>query len=189
MNCHKVQKLISAYVDRELQPEEERRVRQHLQQCEACSREEEQELAVKGLLESLPELELPVDFWAGLDARLAEEADGKRKIGAGSPWTSTWLSSTLRLGLVSVAMVTVLAAVVFPLLNERTNPRRGNSLDLAPLIVQHEFGSAAQPLADVTLSTYRLVSFTEETQKGLWEDEAVNLRAPLPAHPSLPYSW
>ncbi|MDI3281424.1 MAG: zf-HC2 domain-containing protein [Bacillota bacterium] len=189
MNCHKVQKLISAYVDRELRPEEEQRVRQHLRQCEACSREEEQELAVKGLLESLPELELPVDFWVRLDARLAEEAHAKRRIGAGLPWTSSFLGSTLRLGLVSVAMAAVLVAVAFPFLGQRLVPHRRESLDLAPLIVQHEFGSALQPLADTTLSTYRLVSFTQEAEGEVWGAEAVNLRAPLPAHPRIPYSW
>lgn len=189
MNCHKVQKLISAYVDRELRPEEEQRVRQHLRQCETCAKEEEQELAVKGLLESLPELELPVDFWGKLDARLTEEISPRRKVDAGLPWALNFPSPALRLGLISVAMAAALVAVAFPFLGERLIPYRRESLDLAPLIVQHEFGSAIQPLADATLSTYRLASFTQDAKVKVREAESVDVRTPIPAHPTIPYSW
>ncbi|MHB0997958.1 MAG: anti-sigma factor family protein [Armatimonadota bacterium] len=47
MNCHKIQNLLSAYVDCELSGLEMLAVRQHLSQCDECNTEFEQTLIVK----------------------------------------------------------------------------------------------------------------------------------------------
>lgn len=53
MNCHKVQSLLSAYLDQELTTEERRIIRQHLFSCRACSLEYESLSLLKSSLGSL----------------------------------------------------------------------------------------------------------------------------------------
>lgn len=56
MNCHRVQSLLSAYLDQELSAEERRLVRRHLFSCQACSQLYEELYIVK---RSLGALEAP----------------------------------------------------------------------------------------------------------------------------------
>lgn len=74
MDCNHVRHLLSAYVDREVGPEDERRIRVHLAQCDECQAEYMREKEAKELLSSLPELELPDGWWTELTQRL-DEAD------------------------------------------------------------------------------------------------------------------
>lgn len=53
MNCHKVQSLLSAYLDQELTTEERRIIRQHLFTCRTCSLEYESLSLLKSSLGSL----------------------------------------------------------------------------------------------------------------------------------------
>lgn len=53
MNCHRVQNLLSAYLDQELSAEERRLVRQHLFSCQVCSKLYDELYMVKRSLGSL----------------------------------------------------------------------------------------------------------------------------------------
>jgi len=53
MNCHRVQNLLSSYLDQELSADERRRVRKHLFHCSSCARFFEELTLVKGSLENL----------------------------------------------------------------------------------------------------------------------------------------
>lgn len=66
MLCSRVQNLLSAYCDRELTGVEMLEIRQHLDACEACSREHEQLVQVKRLFGSLGATNPPRDFDSGL---------------------------------------------------------------------------------------------------------------------------
>lgn len=70
MNCDAVRNLLSAYVDREVSFEDERRIRLHLLDCPSCAQEEKALRQMRELLSSLPLQELPEDFWFQLRAKL-----------------------------------------------------------------------------------------------------------------------
>lgn len=66
MLCSRVQNLLSAYCDRELTGVEMLEIRQHLDACEACTREHEQLVQIKRLFGSLDSAAPPRDFDSGL---------------------------------------------------------------------------------------------------------------------------
>lgn len=53
MNCHRVQNLLSSYLDQELSAEERREIRKHLFVCAPCSRLFDELTLIKDSLESL----------------------------------------------------------------------------------------------------------------------------------------
>lgn len=61
MNCFRVQSLLSAYVDQELNSEDRRLMRNHLFNCPECSREMESLILIKNVLGSLSAPEVPGD--------------------------------------------------------------------------------------------------------------------------------
>jgi len=74
MNCGEARELLSAYLDGELAPDRRQRVHEHLDACDACSREL---AALKGLTEDLNMMRFrePEDaelqrYWAGVYNRL-----------------------------------------------------------------------------------------------------------------------
>lgn len=68
MNCQRIQSLISAYIDHELNPEEKRIIRKHLSVCVECDAEYQEFLLLKNQLENtIPE---PVGFDAIGDLRI-----------------------------------------------------------------------------------------------------------------------
>lgn len=71
MNCHKVQSLISAYVDCELPGMEMLSIRQHLNECQDCNLEFESILGLKRMLGSL-QAKHPSDVLA---ARICNQLD------------------------------------------------------------------------------------------------------------------
>ena len=73
MNCHHVQNMISAFIDRELTPEEKREFRQHLFSCRECNGEYEQILELKNCLENLAQESVAFDPLKDLHIRLAQE--------------------------------------------------------------------------------------------------------------------
>jgi len=71
MNCHRVQSLISAYVDCELPGVEMLAIRQHLNQCSECNSEFESLLSIKRAFGTMqprpPAADLPVRIFQRLD--------------------------------------------------------------------------------------------------------------------------
>lgn len=74
MNCENVEKLISAYVDRELPADLEPKIRYHLAYCERCFKTYSEIQKTKELLSSLKSQELPDSFWKETRARLRPHA-------------------------------------------------------------------------------------------------------------------
>lgn len=59
MNCFRVQSLLSAYIDQELNAEDRRQIRTHIFNCPECSRETESLQAVKNVMGRLSAPETP----------------------------------------------------------------------------------------------------------------------------------
>jgi hypothetical protein len=74
MNCEIIDKLISAYIDRELQGDLEPKVRYHLAYCKRCFQTYREMQKTKELLSSLKSRELPDGFWQETRARLRPQA-------------------------------------------------------------------------------------------------------------------
>lgn len=76
MNHRRAARLLSAYLDTELFPEEMAEVRSHLAGCPDCRAEMEELRATRRLLSSLEAPEPPVGFVADLSLRLGRRAPG-----------------------------------------------------------------------------------------------------------------
>jgi len=62
MNCHRVQSLLSAYLDQELSPEELRLIRNHIFYCPSCAENFEELSKIKSYLGNLEPPSLRVDL-------------------------------------------------------------------------------------------------------------------------------
>ena len=71
MTCNMTQRLISAYVDRELSEDERARVRQHLALCAECMVVYEATIEVKTALGSMAPSPCPECLWEGVRSRIA----------------------------------------------------------------------------------------------------------------------
>ena len=99
-----VQRLISAYIDRELSEFDRARVRRHLAVCSECYAVYEATLAVKNALSSMAPAECPHCLWDGIEARITASPLGSPK---GGPSPLRFLRS-----LASFAKIVAPAAVV-----------------------------------------------------------------------------
>jgi anti-sigma factor RsiW len=87
MSCRDVDRLLTAFVDGELDPARASAVRGHTRTCERCAGLVAHELRVRDGLGSLAAAEPPAEMWTGIQARLAEAeiADAAR-----SRWWVWW---------------------------------------------------------------------------------------------------
>jgi anti-sigma factor (TIGR02949 family) len=77
--CEEVFARLDDYLDRELTPDEMRRVEEHLATCAACASEYRFEAGVlQGVRDKLSRLAVPKDLMARISARIAAEREGKR---------------------------------------------------------------------------------------------------------------
>ncbi len=76
MTCESAFRRLDDYLDRQLSPDEMRLVEEHLQICEACTREFTFEASVlDGVRRKLKSLEMPPDLLAWIAARLRPPQD------------------------------------------------------------------------------------------------------------------
>ena len=73
MECNEYQELISAYVDGMLSPQEEKRLKQHLEVCKQCKSHYEAMVQMTKACEQIKEVELPNGFHERLMERLKDE--------------------------------------------------------------------------------------------------------------------
>lgn len=81
MQCHKVNDLLSAYVDGMLDPSIRKKVDLHFGQCPDCRAEFDEFKAVLNLLHELPQLDPPASFRRDLRVRLEQVAGFRRPAG------------------------------------------------------------------------------------------------------------
>jgi anti-sigma factor RsiW len=80
MTCRDVDRLVTGYVDGELDERRSSALRGHLRVCAACAARVADEAQVRDTAASLEQLDPPAELWAAIDARLAEAeiADARR---------------------------------------------------------------------------------------------------------------
>ena len=75
-NCEEAVRLLNDFLDRRLTPEETKIIQEHLEICEACTREFTFEASVlDGVRRKLQSLEAPPDLLARIAARLRPPQD------------------------------------------------------------------------------------------------------------------
>jgi len=73
--CEETFRRLDDYLDRRLSPEESRLIEQHLQACDACTKEFVFEASViEGVREKLRRVEAPADLLERINARITREA-------------------------------------------------------------------------------------------------------------------
>jgi hypothetical protein len=72
MRCRDIDRLVTAYVDGELDERRSSALRGHLRVCEVCAARVEDEAALRKAAGGLEPLEAPSALWSAIDARLAE---------------------------------------------------------------------------------------------------------------------
>lgn len=101
MMCNVAQRLISAYIDRELSEDDRARVRCHLATCSECSAVFESTLQLKNALASMMPASCPECLWGQVEQQIAESGLNK----AGRSVTHFWSTAA------AFARVVVPAAV------------------------------------------------------------------------------
>lgn len=107
MNCENVEKLISAYIDRELSSDLEPKVRYHLAYCERCFRTYAEMQKTKELLSSLKSHALPDAFWTETRAKFRNQmSTSASRPGSSLPrlWTALAAAACL---LLTASLVTL----------------------------------------------------------------------------------
>jgi anti-sigma factor RsiW len=73
MKCLEVQKRLKAFLDSELNPKDEMRIRQHLDSCPQCAQEREELSKTWDLLSELPAIESPGDLFPRILQKIETE--------------------------------------------------------------------------------------------------------------------
>lgn len=75
MTCADYQPLLSAYLDREVSPEDQREVARHLAECSTCTEELHALLALKETLRAHPLPSMPGDLLAEIEAQTLDREE------------------------------------------------------------------------------------------------------------------
>jgi anti-sigma factor RsiW len=121
--CADVERLVTAYVDGELDDQRSSAVRGHLRTCAACAERVEDEARVRELAADLESVEPPRDLWSAIDARLAEAEIGDSRRSSASLTVRRLVESTRRnLWPIGLGAAAVAVLLVFWLPGEREAP-------------------------------------------------------------------
>lgn len=112
MDCSNVRDRFSALWDKELDPSEERRVRDHLSRCPECREDFVRFERTLRRLHSVDEMEVPEDFLSGVYEKL--EARKKGTLSGGTPRLK-WIGvlAPMKLPIQAVAMVAVVFLALY----------------------------------------------------------------------------
>ena len=114
MNCKKYEILISAYIDHELTPKEEKTLLKHIDECSGCRKKLESMRVMSNQLSGLRKIEGDISERNRLIANLHEQMD---KEPAPKPVIIPWLT-TSRLAWVSVVAIAAILLIAFLSMNK-----------------------------------------------------------------------
>lgn len=136
-----IERQLSAYLDRELRPGDEARIRRHLEGCDACREEVARLTRLKSVLAALPERPLPEDFWSQVRRELHREAP--RSL------AGTWLRALREHPAPALAAAAVvLLLVLLPLVRGQIDRLRAAEFGLELFVREHALAAASDPLVD-----------------------------------------
>jgi len=129
---------LSAYLDRELPPEQEAAVRRHVEGCAQCQDDLARLAQVKRLLSALPERPSP-DLWPPVRLALAEERVRR------PAWWTVWRE---RPAAAFAAAAAVLLLLALPLARGQIDRLRAAEFGADLFVREYAISAAADPLVD-----------------------------------------
>jgi anti-sigma factor RsiW len=134
-----IERQLSAYLDRELRPDEEGAVARHLQECASCRTEFDRLRQTKTFLSSLAERPLPDDFWPQMRRRLHQESRPR----------PSWLAPVFQRPAAALAgMAALILLLLLPLARVQLDRLRAAEFGYDLFVREHAVSSAVDPLAD-----------------------------------------
>ncbi len=112
MECKAVRERFSSFLEAELNPEEEREVKDHLHGCPKCQRELEGFEKMLRWLHSIEEVEIPEGFLPEIYKKV-EEREKKGLFGKKFKWRGGGLFHSIKIPIQAVAMVAVVFLVLY----------------------------------------------------------------------------
>lgn len=142
MTHARLERMLSALLDHELEAAETAEVRAHLTRCEQCRTELQRLTEVKQLLGALPEHEPPAAYW---DALRAHAVSG----GPSRTHPLDVIRAALRRPAVALAaMAAVILLVVLPLVKGRVDRLRAAEIGVDVYVREYAVASSYDPFAD-----------------------------------------
>ncbi len=187
--CKDVEKLVSSYIDGDIDEHRARAVRGHARECTTCAALLEDEGSLVSLLGQLDSPEPPETLWSGVAARLA---DGEREDARRSQVWLWWqnIRQHAAPALVAVAVV-ALAVVWLDRPAQAPAPEAEMAQAVAPGdLVRAQAGADSPSTARAAPGAMADVSFEQERRRQIAEAESAyaqaiaDLRAELEAAPS-----
>ena len=161
---HHIERQLSAFLDRELPPEEEAAIRRHVAECAVCRAELSRLSGLKRVLAALPERALPDAFWPDLRRELQRRAGP-----APVPWFSGWRT---RPAMAVAAAAVVVLLLLVPLIRGQIDRLRAAEFGQDLFVREHAVTAASDPLVDraylgllVTDANLRIVGARREVQE------------------------
>jgi hypothetical protein len=105
-SCHEILKIMSLYIDNELDNETKAQFEEHIKDCGDCCAELDKLKEVVGLLNSFEEVELPSDFKESLHEKLSEEKNNQKDT------RSIWIARKKYLGWASSVAALLIVAFI-----------------------------------------------------------------------------
>jgi len=101
MDCEKVRKELSSYLDNEINLDQKSKIKEHLKKCKTCSYQLKQLRQIQSLVQKIPSQKLEPGFYERLSSRLSEKKVTLKERLLG--WGYSWRLSPSLVGRVTVA--------------------------------------------------------------------------------------
>lgn len=178
MRCRKVRSFLSIYSNGETSPEISAEIKQHLDECNACRREENVYKSMKQLVSDLPQIETSDDFTNKLFAKIGQEGFAEKRTKAYMPRRIPFFGVARLATAASVAVIVLTLGISFNLGDRLLFP---NSPHMAT-VPTTDNGRAddlyltVQPTDNPLLNEHKSVSRMIE-QYNRWREYSRSLRA------------
>jgi anti-sigma factor RsiW len=139
MNCNKIQKLLSSYIDKEIDTKSTIEIEKHLLICNDCKNEYDILMKTKELLHSLTNIDLPSDFYENVQREISKRAKPVPSVQLLLDWFSIRKREVLVLGL-----ALILFFAIFLIRNLQLSQKENISMDR--LFLSHLTSVRNEPL-------------------------------------------
>jgi hypothetical protein len=107
MDCEKIREKFSSFIERDLSPSDEKKIKEHLTSCPECQNDFETFKKTMNWLRSVDEMETPEGFLTGLYQKMKD----RKRMKTGQGWAQ-WLSR-INLPAQAIAMVAIVFVVLY----------------------------------------------------------------------------
>ena len=147
MNCQRIQRMFSAFVDQELSGSEQIQVQDHIRYCEACRIELESIEAVKKIASQLRPLEVSEDLLQKMMVEAVKKPDRKKEVLRSAAMATVAVACGALLGLSLLSRVNTVQ-IAAP--GDRDDARQGEYVTDRAVYSNDYFGTNIAPTVPVS---------------------------------------